>query len=133
MVLVWNVCACECVFVCVCVCLCEDVWQPSAGGELGAEGSSDLISATGCTPEKSPKVTAIITPHTHTHTTHTPHTHHTRLCMKSDLTLKDCWEGSERARERQIESVCVCLYVYVCMCTCVRSEEHTSALQSHLN
>src|SRR4029434_9084031 len=75
MVLVWNVCACECVFVCVCVCLCEDVWQPSAGGELGAEGSSDLISATGCTPEKSPKVTAIITPHTHTHTTHTPHTH----------------------------------------------------------
>src|SRR4029434_11352057 len=29
--------------------------------------------------------------------------------------------------------VCVCLCVCVCVCVCVRSEEHTSELQSHLN
>src|SRR4029434_5425323 len=29
--------------------------------------------------------------------------------------------------------VCVCVRVNVCVCVCVRSEEHTSELQSHLN
>src|SRR4029434_9059142 len=27
----------------------------------------------------------------------------------------------------------MCVYVSVCVCVCVRSEEHTSELQSHLN
>src|SRR4029434_856200 len=29
--------------------------------------------------------------------------------------------------------LCLCVCVCVCMCMCVRSEEHTSELQSHLN
>src|SRR4029434_3146188 len=29
--------------------------------------------------------------------------------------------------------MCVCVCMSVCVCVCVRSEEHTSELQSHLN
>src|SRR4029434_3967570 len=35
-------------------------------------------------------------------------------------------------RERESVCVCVCMNVCVCVCVCVRSEEHTSELQSHL-
>src|SRR4029434_169198 len=36
---------------------------------------------------------------------------------------------TKRDEDSDLPSVCVC----VCLCLCVRSEEHTSELQSHLN
>src|SRR4029434_6590466 len=38
-----------------------------------------------------------------------------------------------RSQTPHLPSVCVCLCLCVSVCVCVRSEEHTSELQSHLN
>src|SRR4029434_523715 len=57
------------------------------------------------------------------------------VCVRACVRARVCRQRRPKQQECvcvHVECVCVCVHV-VCVCVCVRSEEHTSELQSHLN
>src|SRR4029434_6379936 len=106
-------CECECVCVCtVCVCVCVDSWPVSYYVGVYVINNVDMFE----------------------------------VCMYCVCALCVCvcvcsWPVSSNVGVyiiNNVEMFEVCMYFVcvcesVCVCVCVRSEEHTSELQSHLN
>src|SRR4029434_657842 len=82
----------------------------SEGGSTCANTHTQTLFLTHThTPESTPSRKK----HTHTHTIESPHTY--------------------RGKEGETPSGHLASPLHLCVCVCVRSEEHTSELQSHLN